>query len=56
MPKAADLRALAKKSRSLAKTAGSEELRQALLESAEHYDAEADKLAEATKPKRQDQS
>lgn len=56
MPKASDLRALAKKSRSLAETAGSEELRDALLESAQHYDAEADKLAGATKAKRRDQS
>ena len=52
MSKSIDLRTLAKKSRSLADTAGSKELRQALLESAEHYDAEADKLTEVTKPER----
>jgi hypothetical protein len=50
MVKAAALRALANKSRSLANTAGSEELRQALLESADHYDSEADKLAKVMKP------
>lgn len=52
MSKEADARALAKNSRSLADTAGSEELRQALLENAEHYDEEADKLTKVTKPKR----
>ena len=51
MPKATNFRALAKKSRSLAETAGSEELRQALRESAEHYDGEADKLIQVTNRK-----
>jgi len=51
MPKTTDFKALAKNSRSLAETAGSEELRQALRESAEHYDGEADKLNQVTNPK-----
>ena len=50
MIKAAEFRAMAEKSRSLANTASTRELRQALLQTATHYDAEADKLDKRAKP------
>lgn len=46
MMKAADLRVMAEKSRWLANTASTKDLRQALLQTATYYDAEADLLDE----------
>lgn len=50
MIKAAEFRAMAEKSRSLANTASTRELRQVLLQTAKHYDAEADKLDKRVNP------